>query len=174
MSTRYLFLTMAFLFASAGSTLYPLGLHLINQTRQILRYYMNTDAREYSGDLQPGQSYYFSFYPNNMTLYSPQGTCSVFYNIGMNPSVFDTLVIRPQANNPGCCVIGYIGRTRQRSSATTCWIPFEPNYCRRGCWNPATGAAVITRTTGILTGPGGTQPTTFSGTELSEPNPTST
>lgn len=162
-----------FSLAIACSCLQGIGLHIANQTPHTLRMRMSTEHREYIADLIPRQSYFFSHFPYNMTIYHPQGTCSQFYNIGMNPSVFDTLLIRTQNNNPGCAVLGFTGKTRQMTPRTVGPVPFDPNYCRRNCWNPTTGTMGPHKTTGVLTGPMASRSATIlgSGTDNVEPNP---
>ncbi len=163
------------IFISIPISLQGQGLHIVNQTNAPVRTRMSTIEREYAQDLSPGQSYFQSYFPTNLTLYSPQGTCSRFYNIGMNPSVFTHLLIRNQRNTRGCFVIGYAGRTRQRSSRPVPAIQFDPNTCSANCWNPTTGSINVERTSGVVTGLY-TQPSiiTNAGTDLSFPNPSAT
>lgn len=151
------------------------GLHIVNQTNHTVRLRMSTVEREYAQDLAPNQSYFHSYHPTNLTLYSPEGTCSRFYNIGMNPSIFSHLLIRNQRNTRGCFVIGYVGRTRQRSPRPIPAVQFDPNACLANCWNTTTGAVNVERTNGIVTGLY-TQPTPIinAGTDKAFPNPSST
>jgi hypothetical protein len=128
------------------------GLHIVNQTNQRLLIRFNSTSREYSSFLDPSQSYFFSEPPLNLTVYSPGGSCSHFYDIGMNTSIFDTLLIRAQRSNAACVVIGYTGRTRQVAPRAIPPIAVDPTTCKGGCWNPTTGAIAPELTTGVVTG----------------------
>lgn len=156
-------------------TTHSMGLHMVNQTGQALRMRMSTIDREYAADLTPGAAYYFSNYPLNMTVYGPHGYCSQFYGIGMNPSVFTHLLIRNQKNSTGCHVLGFTGMSRQRTPRTIPAVAFDPNYCRRDCWNSTTGMTTIGRTNGIKGGLYAT-PTNIIGvgTDRTEPAPYAT
>ncbi len=170
----YFFFTIL-LCVSTSRQLNGQGLHIINQAPHNVRIQMSTPVQEYVGDLTRRNAYFFSNHPQNMTVYSPNGTCSKFYGIYMNP-IFDTLLIRGRNGSPGCVVLGFTGKTRQATPRTIGPVPFEPNYCKARCWNPTSGAIAPQRSNGVITGPMGPLPTTIlnAGTDDVEPNPVRT
>jgi hypothetical protein len=144
---------LAMLILVTSSLAFSTGLHIVNQTNQVVRIKMAAAYREYYGDISPGQSLFFSETPYNLTVYSPSGACSQFFDIFMNTNVFDTLAIRPQANNLDCYVIGYTGKTRQVNPRLLPFVAFDPTICRRACWNPSTGWIAPELGNRRLTGP---------------------
>ena len=151
------------------------GLHITNQTNQPLRIRMSTLHRNYASPLAVGQSYFFSHHPINMVVYSPRGTCSQFNDIAMNPTIFSNLIIRTKNNNPDCVVLGYTGRTRQVTSRIIPPVVFDPNYCKRGCWNPLRGTIAAENTMGVRTGLYPALPSVYgAGTYTSEPDQATT
>lgn len=134
-SIQILFIAVFFF----NSMLFATGINILNSTGQNLRIRMSTQFQEYVRDLRPRESYFFSQNPYNMIVYLQNGSCSHFYDVGMN-SIFTQVNIVPQRGNPSCVLLAFSGKTRTSSPLIIAPIVFQPSVCRRNCWNPATGA----------------------------------
>ncbi len=115
------------------------GTHIVNQTNQPLRVQNISVSHVNTTDMIPGASYFFSETPLHMTVYGPNGICSQFHGIEMNGSIFNYVLIRAQSKNPGCYILGFTGKTRQTTPHTVLPVAIEPDFCKRGCWNPTSG-----------------------------------